>query len=44
MLIIQSGRAKQFRKYSIAMAIIFAVTGAFASILTMHWYVGEANK
>jgi hypothetical protein len=44
MLIIQSGRAKQFRKYSIAMAIIFAITGAFASILTMHWYVDEPKK
>jgi hypothetical protein len=44
MLIIQSGRAKHFRKYSIAMAIIFAITGAFASILTMHWYVGKPKK
>jgi len=40
MLIIQSGSAKRFRKYSIAMAILFAISGAFASILTMHWYVG----
>jgi hypothetical protein len=44
MLIIQSGSAKRFRKYSITMAIIFAVTGAFASILTMHWYVGSPKK
>jgi hypothetical protein len=44
MLIIQSGSAKRFRKYSITMAILFAISGAFASILTMHWYVTGPKK
>jgi hypothetical protein len=44
MLIIQSGSANRFRKYSITMAILFAVTGAFGSILTMHWYVSRPKQ
>jgi hypothetical protein len=44
MLIIQSGSAKRFRKYSITMAILFAISGAFGSILTMHWYVSRPDE
>jgi hypothetical protein len=44
MLVIQFSRAGRFRKYSITMAILFAITGAFGSILTMHWYVRAPKK
>jgi hypothetical protein len=43
MLIIQSGSARRFRKYSITL-LLFALSGAFISILTMHWYVGSPGK
>jgi len=44
MLVIQSSSAKRFRKYSIAFAIIFALSGSFAALLTLHWYVAPPKK
>lgn len=44
MLIIQTGQAKRFRKYSITFAVILALSGAFAALLTLHWYVAPPKK
>ena len=44
MLIIQSDNAKRLRKYSITMAIVLALTGSFAALLTLHWYVGPPKR
>jgi hypothetical protein len=44
MLLIRTSTAKRFRKYSVAMVILFALSGAFASFLTMHWYVAPTKK
>jgi hypothetical protein len=47
MLIIQSGNAKRFRKYSITMAILLAIAGTFGALmmlLTLHWYVSPPKK
>lgn len=41
MLISQTGQAKRFRKYSITFAVILALSGAFAALLTLHWYVPQ---
>ena len=39
MLIVQTGRAKRLRKYAITLAILCALSGAFAALLTLQWYV-----
>jgi hypothetical protein len=44
MLLIQTPRAKRLRAYSIAFAIIFALSGAFAILLTLNWYVPPPKK
>lgn len=47
MLIIQSGSAKRFRKYSVTMAILFAISGTLGALmllLTLHWYVSPPKK
>jgi len=44
MLVIQTGNAKRFRKYSITLAIIAALCGAFGMLLTLHWYVPPPEK
>jgi hypothetical protein len=44
MLIIQTGDAKRLRKYSSTLAILFALSGAFAGLLTLHWYVPPPKK
>jgi len=44
MLLIQTGRATRFRKYSIAFAIILALSGAFAALFTLHWSVAPPKK
>jgi hypothetical protein len=44
MLLIQSGSARRFRKYSIAMLVIFLLLGSFAALLTLHWYVEPQKK
>jgi hypothetical protein len=47
MLIIQSGSTKRFRKYSIMMAILLAISGrsgALMMLLTLHWYASPPKK
>jgi hypothetical protein len=44
MLLIQTGHARRLRKYSITFAILFALAGAFAGLLTLHWYVEPPKK
>jgi hypothetical protein len=47
MLIIQSGSAKRFRKYSITIAILFAISGRLGPLLmlaTLHWCVSPPKK
>jgi t-SNARE complex subunit (syntaxin) len=44
MLVIQTSRAKRFRKYSIAFAIICVLMTAMAPLLTLHWYVLPPKK
>jgi hypothetical protein len=44
MLIIQTDSARQFRKYTIAFAIVFVLTGGIFPMLTMHWYGAPPKK
>lgn len=44
MFVIQTSRAKRLRKYSIWMAVVLALTGSFAGLLTMHWYVAPPER
>ncbi len=44
MLVIQTRRAKLFRKSSIGFVIVFALSAALGALLTMHWYVSPPKK
>jgi hypothetical protein len=44
MLVIQTGRAKRLRKYTVWMTVIMVVTGSFAGLLTLHWYALPPKK
>jgi hypothetical protein len=47
MLIIQSGSAKRFEKYSITMSVLLMISGtlgALMMLLTLHWYVAPPKK
>jgi hypothetical protein len=44
MLVIQTGRAKRMRKYSVLMTVVLALTGSFAALLTLHWYALPPKK
>jgi hypothetical protein len=44
MIIIQTGRARRFREYTITLAILDALSGAIGVLLTLHWYVTPPKK
>jgi hypothetical protein len=44
MFLIQTGQAKQLRKYTILVVLGMILTGAFGAVLTMHWYVRPSKK
>ena len=39
MLLIQSGAVKAARKWSVVMAVTYALATAFGALMTMHFYV-----
>ena len=39
MFVVQTGRARRTRKYSILMIFVLLIMGVFAGILTLHWDV-----
>jgi hypothetical protein len=44
MLLIQYGKARRFRKVSIALAIILALPEVFSTLLTLHCCVAPPKK
>ena len=44
MFVVQTGRAKRTRKYSILMTVVLPLTGSFAATLTLHWDVLPKKK
>jgi hypothetical protein len=38
MMLVQTSRAKQFRKYQVLMLALLLITGSFGVLLTMHWF------
>jgi hypothetical protein len=44
MFVIETGRAKRTRKYSILMIFVLLVMGSIAPILTLHWDVLPKKK
>ncbi|HVQ69613.1 MAG TPA: hypothetical protein VMT08_19135 [Bradyrhizobium sp.] len=44
MFVVQTGRARRTRKYSIVMTFVLFIMGAFAGILTLHWDVLRKKK
>jgi hypothetical protein len=44
MFVVQTGRARRTRKYSILMVFILVIMGVLAGILTLHWDVVPKKK
>ena len=44
MFVVQTGRARRTRKYSILMIFVLFIIGMFAGILTLHWDVLPKKK
>jgi hypothetical protein len=44
MFVVQTGRARRTRKYSIVMTFVLFIMGTFAGILTLHWDVVPKKK
>jgi hypothetical protein len=44
MLVIQTSRAKRFRKYARFMAFVLLLTGSIGALLTLHWYVAPPEE
>jgi hypothetical protein len=44
MFVVQTGRAKRTRKYSILMIFVLLMIGLFREIFTMHWEVLPKKK
>ena len=44
MFVVQSGRAKRTRKYSILMIFVLLMMGDFGGALSLHWDVRPKKK